>query len=289
MNITLMLAGGAVGGGLAAVAYGLRQPRLSLAGQIDAVRQPPSPPLPTADRLLRALTRPLARLELRRAGVASDLAVMGRDPTRYLGYQLGMAALGLLAPTALVTLLNLAGIRVGWMVPLWVGLLLAAGGIVVVAVDLHDDAEDRRLLMRHTLAALLDIIPPALKAGAGVQQALTDAAQVASGWAADRIRDALQLVAVQRIPLWQPLAELGREIGVVELQQLASTLRLAEHEGTRIRDALTDRGDALDEQLSAELEARAESATERMSMPLMLLTSIFLLFLVYPGISLLHG
>jgi tight adherence protein C len=289
VNTPLMLVGGGAGVGLTMLAYGLRPPRLSLAAQIEAVRRQPTPPVPASTQLLQTLTRPIARLELRRGSVAADLAIMDRDPTRYLTYQLGMAALGLFAPAAFVALLNLAGLHVAWMVPLWLGLALAAGGIIVVALDLHEDAEKRRLLMRHTLAALLDIIPPALKAGAGVQQALTDAAKVASGWAADRIRDALQESAVQRTPLWQPLRQLGRGSGVIELQQLATTLRLAEHEGTRIRDALTERGEALDEALSAELEARAESATERMSMPLMLLTSIFLLFLVYPGISLLHG
>ena len=40
--------------------------------------------------------------------------------------------------------------------------------------------------------------------------------------------------------------------------------------------------------VTADMEARAESATERMSIPLMALTSVFLLFLIYPAIAAMH-
>jgi Flp pilus assembly protein TadB len=240
-------------------------------------------------RLLHAVASPLASLGLPRARVRQDLAILDRDVTTHLASQLGLAALGLFAPTATIALLNAMGAGIGWTIPLWLGLLLAVGGFAVSELSIHAEAEERRLLMRHTLAALLDVVPPALAAGAGIEQALTDASGIATGWAARRIRQALDTARLTRVPLWQPLRELGETTGVVQLVQLAGTLQLAAGEGTRIKEALTQRGEALSERLTAEMEAQAESATERMSIPLMALTSVFLLFLIYPALASMHS
>jgi Flp pilus assembly protein TadB len=287
--IALLVSGAGLGLGLAVLLWGLVPARPPLAAAIDTLRRPPPPALSGRQRLLQALGAPLQSLGLPRARTRRDLAILERDPHRYLAGQLGLALLGLLAPPATVALLNVIGSGIGLTVPLWLGLALGAGAFVVGEVSVHEEAEKRRLLMRHTLAALLDVVPPALAAGAGVEQALTEASAIAEGWAARRIRDALTTARLTRVPLWQPLRELGERTGVVQIEQLAGTLQLAAGEGTRIREALIQRGEALSERLTAEMEAAAESATERMSIPLMALTSIFLLFLIYPAIIAIKG
>lgn len=285
----LIVAGAGVGLGMAMLLWGLVPARPSLAVAIETLRRPPPPALDGQQRLLHALAAPLQQLGLPRERVRKDLAILERDPHRYLAAQFGLAALGLLAPPATVALLNVMGAHISLTVPLWLGLALGAGAFIVGELSIREEAEQRRLLMRHTLAALLDVVPPALAAGAGIEQALTDASSIAEGWAARRIRDALTTARLTRVPLWQPLRDLGERTGVVQLEQLAGTLQLAAGEGTRIREALTQRGEALSERLTAEMEANAESATERMSIPLMALTSIFLLFLIYPAIVAIKG
>jgi Flp pilus assembly protein TadB len=288
MTAAFLLLGAATGLGLALVVSGLVPARPSLAAAIDALHRPPAPVLPARQRLLHVLAAPLRQLGLPRPQVRTDLAVLERDPTVHLAGQLGLATLGLLTPAATVAAATLMGVHIAWTVPLWLGLLLAAGGFVIADVSVHEDADERRLLMRHTLAALLDVVPPALAAGAGVEQALDDAAGIADGWAADRIRAALATARLTRVPMWAPLQEMGEATGVVQLQQLAASLRLASGEGAHIRQALLARGDALSERLTTDMLARAEAATERMSVPLMVLTTIFLLFLVYPALAALH-
>ncbi|MEV6930856.1 type II secretion system F family protein [Dactylosporangium sp. NPDC051485] len=285
----LILAGAGTGLGLAVLVWALIPGRPSLATAIATLRQPPpAPPIGRA-RLLHGVAAPLAQLGLPRPQARKDLAILERDPTIYLAGQVGLAALGLLAPPATVAALNALGAHIGFTIPLWLGLLLGAGAFAVSELSIREEAEQRRLLMRHTLAALLDVVPPALAAGAGIEQALTDASSIAEGWAARRIRDALTTARVERRPLWEPLRELGETTGVIQLEQLAGTLQLAAGEGTRIRDALLQRGEALTERLTAELEAHAESATERMSIPLMALTFVFLLFLIYPAVAVIGG
>ncbi|GAA3302533.1 type II secretion system F family protein [Dactylosporangium vinaceum] len=281
----LLYAGAGVGLGVAVLLWALVPARPSLAVAIATLRQPPPARPVGRARLLHSLAAPLVQLGLPRERARKDLAILERDPTAFLAGQVGLAGLGLLAPTATVGALNALGATITYTVPLWLGLLLGAGAFAVSELSIREEAEARRLLMRHTLGALLDVVPPALAAGAGIEQALTDASSIAEGWAARRIRDALTTARVERRPLWEPLRELGETTGVIQLEQLAGTLQLAAGEGTRIREALLQRGEALTERLTAEMEAHAESATERMSIPLMALTFVFLLFLIYPAIA----
>jgi Flp pilus assembly protein TadB len=284
-----LIVGAGCGLGLTTILLSLAPARPPLGAAIAALRRPPPPRLVGRQRLLALVGSPLRQLGLPTTRMRADLAICDRDLHHYLASIAGLGLLGLLAPPATVAALNALGAGLGFALPLWLGAALGTGGVVVSIAGLREDAEDRRLMMRHTLAALLDVIPPALAAGAGVEQAITNAASIADGWAADRIRNALDTARITRVPLWQPLRQLGETTGVVQLEQLAGTLQLAAGEGTRIREALTQRGEALSERLTAEMEARAEAATERMSIPLMALTSVFLLFLIYPALAALKG
>jgi len=282
---TLIVIGALLGATTAWLAVSLAPRRPSAAEALDALRRPPVPAPAGAERARQALAAPLYQLRLPRTQTLRDLAVLDRDPTTFLVTQLGLAALGLLAPTATVAALNLMGAGIGWGVPAGISILLAAGGYVIAEASVHEDAENRRLLMRYTIAALLDVIPTSLAAGAGIEQAMTSTSRNASGWAADRIRDALAYARDNHQPIAQALRDLGEETGVVELEQLAGSLYLAAGEGSRIREALIQRGESLSDRLTADLEARAESATERMSIPLMALTSLFLVALIYPAMA----
>ncbi|WP_018352067.1 type II secretion system F family protein [Longispora albida] len=283
--MSILLLGLGFGLGALLIAYGLWPARPPLLTAIAAIYRAPAPPASRKRRLEESLAAPLTRFGLPRKQTMTDLAICERDPIEYLGSLASVAFMALLAPAATVAIMNLMGAGISFTVPIWLGVLLAAVAVWITESSLKEKAEERRLLMRHTLAALLDVVPPALAAGAGVEQALMDSTRISSGWAARRLRNALAAARATRTPLHQALGDLGRETGVVQLEQLASTLQLASGEGTRIRAALTQRGHALSERLAAELEARAESASTRMSIPLMLLTSVFLLFLIYPGIA----
>ncbi|MFD0328296.1 type II secretion system F family protein [Streptacidiphilus monticola] len=123
----------------------------------------------------------------------------------------------------------------------------------------------------------------ALHGGAGIQQALAQAAQAGHGRCFDELRAALTEAEITRQPPWGPLARLGERWDVRDLQGLAASVHLAGSEGARITASLTAKADSLRTTLLADSEARASSATERMSLPVVLLFAAFLLFVGYPA------
>ncbi|TKA12066.1 type II secretion system F family protein [Actinacidiphila oryziradicis] len=291
-----ILLGATFGGGLLALAYGLHPPRPSLAASLAAlhrpVRQAAAPTAAEAEPggwaarwgrrgvpLLRALGLPTASLR-------QDLAVLGMDVDRHLAEKAAAAAVGLIAPPALLALVDLGtGAGVGWWLPTWVALLCAGALFLAPDLTVRAQARRRRAEMRHTLAVFLDLVVIALAGGAGVQQALADAAAAPQGWAASQLRRALATAQLARSSVWDELGALGRQTGVSELSELAATVGLAGSEGARIRTSLEAKAAAMRGRRLAEADGAAQSATERMALPVVLKFGAFLIFIGYPALT----
>ncbi|MEV0093712.1 type II secretion system F family protein [Streptomyces sp. NPDC050738] len=193
---------------------------------------------------------------------------------------------GLFAPWLMSALLTFgADMPTGWWMP-------AAGGVVVGVLlffvpdfAVRAKAAARRDEMRHTLALVLDLTVIALAGGAGINQALTDATSGPRGWAATRLRSALNVAQVTRTSPWPHLRDLGQKIDVSDLTELAATLTLAGTEGAKVRASLAAKARAMRRRRLAEADGLAQSATEQMALPVVLLFAGFLIFLGYPALS----
>lgn len=272
-----LLTGGGFGAGLALVAYGFRPPRRHLAEVLASLRNPP-PAQPAGRRRTYALVaEPARRFGLPRERVRHDLAVVGKDATQHLAEQMAATLFGALVIPAALALLGFGG-----QVPLWLGIVGAAAGFRWTDAALHTRAEKRRAELRHALAMLLNLLTISLARGAGVEQAVDEASGICTGWAADRIRQALATSRLLRQPPWQALGELGDQTGVTELSELASAMALAGTEGARVRASLSARAAAMRQAATAAMETEAERASSRMSVPLLVLGIGYLIFLLYP-------
>ncbi|TQS42765.1 type II secretion system F family protein [Cryptosporangium phraense] len=290
--IVALLLGGSMAAGLLLIAAGLRPPRPSLAEELAALHSPASPEFdnPTsggwAARLGAPVTPLLAALGLPRRSVRADLAVLGRPRQLHLAEQAVTALAGLFLPPLVTGLFAVAGLGWNWMLPLWTALALSIGGFLLPDLAIHAEADRRRAEFRHALSSYLDLVVISLAGGAGVQAALHTSAQIGTGWAAGRIRDALQEAALTpQLTPWQSLGRLGAELGISDLTELAATVSLAGTEGAKIRTSLRARATALRGHLLADLDAAGASATERMSIGVVALFAAFLLFLAYPAVS----
>jgi Flp pilus assembly protein TadB len=295
--ITILLLGAGCGTGLTLLVYGLRPPAPSLAQSLARLNTAPAPPpvaLPGdqtgwSARAGRPLAKLLAGFGLPAARTARHLLVLERSAESHLAEKaLGLIG-GLLAPPLLAALATVDGVHLGYLATGWLALLGALAGFLAPDLTVRQNAAARRLQIRNALSAFLDLTVITLAGGAGIESALTQAAATGDGYAFAQIRRALSQAQHLRIPISTSLGRLGEELGVPALTELSASLALAGAEGAKVRASLAAKAASLRAHALAEADAAAQSATERLSMPTVVMVLGFLVFLGYPAIAKITG
>jgi len=295
-----VLLGCGLGLGLYLVARALFPPRPSLAAQVRGLLQPTSAaPVTVAADAPSGLQATLehrfgpslvelfatAGLDLRTPARLQDLRVTGGRLEALVVEKVMLAVTGAAFPLLLAAGVGLGGVRLPTPLVAMASVLFAAAGFVVPDASLRQRAKARRKSFRYALSAFLDLVSISLAGGGLVQGSLQDAAAVGRGWAFDEFRRPLELTREKGRPPWEDVGELGAELGVPELEELAASLTLAGAEGARVRSSLMAKAESLRQRRMSEAEAEANESSERMVLPLVLLGMGFLLFLGYPAVS----
>jgi hypothetical protein len=218
--------------------------------------------------------------------VKADLALIGQPLDAHLGARMLFALGGLLLPGVWVAVVALAGVNAPIPMTLVVSLALAAGGFVLPGIMLRSQAADRRRAFRHAFGSLVI----GIHGGAGVESALADAAHLGRGWAFGLIAGTLDATEFNRQSPWEALRELGDELAVPELAELAASISLAGTSGARVGLSVAAKAEAMRGREIAEAEAKAEAASERMAVPTVMMMAGFVMLIGYPALhTVLHG
>jgi hypothetical protein len=217
--------------------------------------------------------------------VRADLAIMNRSFAIHLGTKV-LLAIGALVWVPLVFgVADLVGSGMGTTTPGAVTLLGVLLGFFIPDMALAKEAEKRRRDFRHVVGSFLDLVAMNLAGGRGLPEALMAASSVGDHWALARIRQALSNARVVGITPWEGVGNLGKELGVDELRDLASALTLAGDEGAKIRHSLMARAESMRRKELADVEGQAGERSQSMLVAQLLICSAFLLFLAYPATS----
>ncbi|MEV6639666.1 type II secretion system F family protein [Amycolatopsis sp. NPDC051371] len=289
--IPALVLGAGIGVGLWLLATWVWPHRPALSDRLTQISARPSAaPIVDADDSVwvaawgRIFVPGLRRLGLPGAAIENDLRITGRGTNTHLAAKGLLAVAGLVAPWLLQALFALSGLSPGVQVPLLAGLVLAVLGFLTPDLDVRAKATRLRRDFRSALSAFLDLVWITLAGGAGVEAALHDAAAVGAGPAFGKIRRALRAAQLTRTTPWDTLRRLGEELGITELAELAASISLAGTEGARVRASLAAKAQALRTHQVTDAEADAQSATERMALPVTLLFLGFLGFIAYPAV-----
>ena len=216
---------------------------------------------------------------------SSDLAVVGRTPEEH-------AARSVLAGIWLAALVVVVGLGLGGggvgVAGSWIaGGALVAGlvGPFIATLALKAEAAERRNDLLVDLGAYADLVVLLLAAGSGIEGALTTAADAGDDWTWRLLRDALRGARLTRRTPADALIELGRTVGVVEVEEFGAAVALASSSGSRLRESLASRSEALRARELARVQAQAASATERMTFPVVALAVGFLVVLGFPALT----
>jgi Flp pilus assembly protein TadB len=295
VSVLLMLLAGGVGVGLWALVVWLFPPRPSLEevlARLDpapvastAATTPPAEQDGWAVRAGRPFVGSLRAAGLPTPALRADLAALGRSTEAHLAEKATAGLAGLLFPSAVGLAFAAGGRPFPWAVPVAFALLLAVLGFQLPDLDVKAEAERERRAFRHALSAYLSLIQVLLAGGAGVETALTDAANVGIGWPFAAIRRTLRTARETRVSPWVALGGLGADLQISELTELADAVALAGTEGARVRQSLDAKAAALRVRQAHDAEADAHAATERMSIPGVLIAIGFIVFVFYPALT----
>ena len=261
MNVVAVVSGTLVGGGLAVASVpGFARRVRSLIGWL--VR--------TSRRVIHVRTQRLH---------ASDLSIVGWTTTDLVVRQLGATMLGVVVGA-------FAGATLGDTSAALVGACFGAGtGFVVPAMVVASRARTRRRDFLHAFSAYLDLVNVLLAGGAGIETALVAAAEAGDGWAFRALRTCLVRARLSRRSPWAELRTLGSRWDLSEVVEVAGTMNLSGDHGARIRSSLGARAESMRARQLAQIEAAAQSSTERMGVPMMMLFVGFMVLLGYPALQ----
>lgn len=282
--VMMVLAGCLAGAGVLLMIRGAMSPAQPLAELVVELHRPRSARPSTRRERLDAAAERLALVGMR--GRTADMAVCERSVAQFAQGRLVWALLASSSGLVLVALRPL-GVA-GWLsIPMALAISVAAGvaGWFYALVDLRRDAARARRKFVSSLASYLDLVAILMAGGAGVETALYEAATIGRGRGYRQLRSALSAAQARRQAPWRDFGELGRRVGVHELQDLESAMTLASTEGARVRESLAARAVALRERDVYQQEAEAQAKSETMVLPVAMMFAGFLLLVGYPALS----
>jgi hypothetical protein len=217
-----------------------------------------------------------------------ELALLQIPLHRHYGSKILYAFVGLLIPPIGAYVLAAVGITLPIAVP-------AAGSLVAAAVlfwlpdfNARDDARKARSEFNRALGAYIDLVALERLGGSGSREAMELAAKVGDNWVFRRIGEELARSRWSGIAPWDALHTLADELGLPDLADLGDVMRLT-GEGSQVYDQLRARSEAVRAAMLANELAKANAAGERMTLPMALLSVVFLVILVVPALLQLTG
>jgi Flp pilus assembly protein TadB len=283
-----LLLGVGLGVGLCLIGRALVPRRVPLALALAELERPRWPQERTNvgldQRLAGRAVASLRGLGVDLGRAACDRRVTGQTVEAHAVEKLTAAIAGFVTPVALATVAIVGGVTVPYGVVLAAAIGFGIAGFSLPDIILRDRARTRRAAFRTALSAYLDLVNVLLAGAAGMETALQAAAEAGDGWAFAEIRRALEQARVLRTSPWDAFDALGIELGVIELQELAASVRLAGEQGAKIKASLASKATALRVQQLARTEAAAHAASERMAIPNVAMFLGFLIFAGYPAL-----
>jgi tight adherence protein C len=236
-------------------------------------------------RVVAWLADLVSRRDRNIATLTQDLMVSGGTLEGYLTRTLTLAAIGLIAPVAILTVLHAVGLGLPYVFGPILGLALSVVMVLATRQELVDNARRRRAEFRRSLSIYLDLVAMSLQAGRGHAEALPASAAIGSGWAFTQLQDAIEGARFAGITAWEALGKLGERTGMKELVDLEGAMRLANDDGAKVRATLIARAQTLRSQRIADAEGSASQATESMKFALIVMVFVFLSYELYPSVA----
>lgn len=215
-----------------------------------------------------------------------DLALAGISVEKFLSEKLLGAAAGFGIPLLLGLGLTFSGVvNISPIITVLIALAIGVGGYFAKDGDIKITASSKRVEFTRATAAFVELVAAERRRGVPAGHALLAASEVADSWVFQLIRKELILADLSGVTPWDALEKLSLRMGVPELAQTAQIVRLSSQDGASVYQALRSRGKALRFELLAVDQADANRDSERMQVPIALLSLVVVGIMITPMIQ----
>lgn len=213
----------------------------------------------------------------------ADLAIVGRSKAAHYGAKILTSLIGLVIGPLLTVLAALLGLELPFAIPVLGSFGLAVAMWLLPDAELKDKALRARAEFSHALGAFIEMVALDRLSGSGIPQALHAAAKIGDSWPFQRLEATLKRTEYTGQNPWDALDELGKQLKLPELTDLADIMRLGGADGTQIYDSLRARGENMRNTLLNAHITAANQAGERIAIPVGLLVFVLALTTITPA------
>lgn len=286
--LVALVAGVIIGSGVWLLATALAPAPIPLNRAIAHLHRPAEPPNAAVGPIAK-LGRVADRLFGGRVGSRSwehQLRIIERPPELHSGLLTVAAIAGFLGPLLVNSLMRAVGLPA---LPLVIGvassLAGAALGVAIVHIDLGTKADLAVTDLRHQLSAYLNVLTMLLAAEHANEGALKHAAEAGDGRLFVELRRRITEAATAGRSAVTALHQLGTDLGLVELQEIANSASLATSQGAPVSRSLAAKTETLRAALQADAETDARLRTSRITFPLIAMGLVFMAIGMYPALT----
>ncbi|GAB3821945.1 hypothetical protein GCM10028820_31590 [Tessaracoccus terricola] len=285
-----IISGALIAGGAALLVHRLvpAQPHLGdalarLRPQIPAIHDQQPAPAPDLETRLGAWVQQHLPIPQWGAPANADLAMVDRTKAAHYGAKVLTSLIGLVIGPLLTILAALLGLELPFAIPVLGSIGLAIAMWFLPDAELKDKAVRARAEFSHALGAFIEMVALDRLSGSGVPQALHAAAKIGDSWPFQRLEATLKRTEYTGQNPWDALDELGKQLKLPELTDLADIMRLGGADGTQIYDSLRARGENMRNTLLNTHITAANQAGARIAIPVGLLVLVLALTTITPA------
>jgi tight adherence protein C len=196
-----------------------------------------------------------------------------------LGFCVGLVS-SLVGCYLLMVFVNLSNIEIEVLI---VATCVAFGSTLPLLI-VKANAKKLRANYLISLSVLLDIVSMFLAGGMGIEQSLIEALKQLNTEFSKRLSRELDFVLATGREIFEVFISSGHNWGISELVEVGNSLRMAGHEGSRIRQSLVTKSETLRQRILYEEKESANKTTEKLFFPGVVLLIGFLIFVGYPAV-----
>lgn len=219
------------------------------------------------------------------AKVLADLRLVDRSPETHAAYLVAAAVVGLFTPSLILAIGQVVGlVTIAALLPLLVSVVAAVVAPLLVHTIMQARATEIRVDVRYQLSAFLDVVTMLLAGNVGNEGSLRQAAQAGDGRLFVELRRRILIAETSNRSLVSALSQLGDDLELIELQQIAASAALGATSGAPVARSLAAKCATLRSALASEQEAEARVRTNKITAPLVGMSLLFMTLVIYPAL-----